>query len=288
MRTLVFNFPDAHFDSDVIAYPDAIMSTGSLVLIDHGSSNLSAIPAGGGTVPNIAWEPAADILGAGTESTLAGVVTKGFTLATEMIMEVTGKKGMHGIASQVTQTGSSQNYYINAPTLIRDYILANPTHKYFVGWWGFVTRKALIATAPFVDGVNSATPTSNRFFMGNQAVSTKPAGNNARDAVNAAGGIQDIGAFIRNVTHDVFTGTPPASSANLRYQAANFGPRNSDASITNKAPSWIHYRSYVEDLTVSGRTYGEVDAIDLALWTEAFGVGGRFYNDTYTNPSVLP
>ena len=288
MRTLAFDFADADFNSDIVAYPDSIMSAGSLLLIDHNLSSLSAIPAGGGTVPNIAWEAAKAILGSGAESTLAGLITKGFTLSNEIIMEVTGKKGMHGISSQVSQTTSAGNYFIAVPTLIRDYIYNNPTHKYFVSWWGYVTRKALLATAPFIDGVNTATPTSNRFFMGNQATTTKPAGNNARDAVSAAGGIQDIGAFIRNATHDVFTGTLPASTANLRYQAALWGPRNSDSSTTNKGASWIHYRTYIEDLTVSGRSYATVDALDLSMWTAASGVGGRLYNDTFTAPATLP
>jgi len=39
---------------------------------------------------------------------------------------------------------------------------------------------------------------------------------------------------------------------------------------------------YLEDLTVSGRTYADVDALDNALYTEAFGAGGAYSGDTYT------
>lgn len=48
------------------------------------------------------------------------------------------------------------------------------------------------------------------------------------------------------------------------------------------------YRVYIEDLTVSGRTYAQVDSIDFALWQAAFAAGGKFYGDTYTDPSTLP
>jgi hypothetical protein len=42
-------------------------------------------------------------------------------------------------------------------------------------------------------------------------------------------------------------------------------------------------------LTVSGRTYAEVDAIDHALYTrEVLTPGGRYYGDTYTDPATLP
>lgn len=58
---------------------------------------------------------------------------------------------------------------------------------------------------------------------------------------------------------------------------------------TNKAASRVLYRWYLEDLTVSGRTYAEVLAADYALYQQAFGVGGRYYGDTLpTDPSTIP
>lgn len=48
-------------------------------------------------------------------------------------------------------------------------------------------------------------------------------------------------------------------------------------------------RAYVEDLTVSGRTYAEVDAIDHALYTkEVLTPGSRYYGDTFTDPATIP
>ena len=50
--------------------------------------------------------------------------------------------------------------------------------------------------------------------------------------------------------------------------------------------STILYRFYIEDLTVSGRTAEEVKIIDKKLFNEAFAEGGKFYNDTWTDPKT--
>lgn len=60
------------------------------------------------------------------------------------------------------------------------------------------------------------------------------------------------------------------------------------ATYRNKQNSVILYRAYIEDLTVSGRTYAEVDALDYALYQAAFAAGGRYFGDTYTDPVTLP
>jgi hypothetical protein len=48
----------------------------------------------------------------------------------------------------------------------------------------------------------------------------------------------------------------------------------------------VLYRAYIEDLTVSGRTYAQVQALDYALWQAAFAPGGRYAGDTFTPPAI--
>jgi len=67
-----------------------------------------------------------------------------------------------------------------------------------------------------------------------------------------------------------------------------FGNNGSSSALTNQCPSDIFYRGYCEDLTVSGRSYADVDALDKALWDAAFAAGGRFAGDTFTAPSTFP
>ncbi|MBD7153500.1 hypothetical protein HPO45_27130, partial [Klebsiella pneumoniae] len=53
-------------------------------------------------------------------------------------------------------------------------------------------------------------------------------------------------------------------------------------------PSFIFYRFYMEDLTVSGRSYATVDALDQALFDEAFySSTGRYRNDHFSAPNVI-
>lgn len=55
----------------------------------------------------------------------------------------------------------------------------------------------------------------------------------------------------------------------------------------NSSPSYVLYRVYIEDLSLSGRTYEQVKSIDDAEHAKAFGIGGRFHGDTWSNPATL-
>lgn len=61
-----------------------------------------------------------------------------------------------------------------------------------------------------------------------------------------------------------------------------------DASLRGDQGSQIYYRVYVEDLTISGRTWEEAYTADLAEYTkQVLTEGGRYYGDTWTDPAVL-
>ncbi|MDQ0731137.1 hypothetical protein QFZ57_001931 [Arthrobacter sp. B1I2] len=38
---------------------------------------------------------------------------------------------------------------------------------------------------------------------------------------------------------------------------------------------------------MSGRSYAQLEALDAALYAEAFGVGGRYYGDSFTDPAKI-
>lgn len=68
----------------------------------------------------------------------------------------------------------------------------------------------------------------------------------------------------------------------------NFNPPGALSTVdNNKLASWAFYRSYLEDLSVSGRSYSEVAAIDSVEYARAFAVGGRYGADTYTDPATI-
>jgi hypothetical protein len=113
-------------------------------------------------------------------------------------------------------------------------------------------------------------------------------GNFFRNAVDVVGGVQNLGNFIRNCTHNAWAGTPPPLVANFFYEVGHVGARVGDGTTPAMGPSVVDYRAYVEDLDLSGRTYAQVDNIDFGLYNKAFAVGGRLYGDTTpSNPNVV-
>lgn len=75
--------------------------------------------------------------------------------------------------------------------------------------------------------------------------------------------------------------TTGATSSNIIIDASSI------SSNLNKAGSWALYRVYIEDLTISKRTHAQVYAMDEALFNTAFSAGGKYYNDTYTDPTTI-
>ena len=87
-----------------------------------------------------------------------------------------------------------------------------------------------------------------------------------------------------------YTGTKPSTDTNqrLRIGAGSLAPYSGTSTqALNACPSYIVYRIYIEDLKLSGRTFAEVKAIDDAEFEKAFSVGGRFYNDIWSDPATI-
>lgn len=268
---------------------DPILSNGSLFLFDpsHSLGVFNGVPSNGGTVPNIAWAEAAAILGSGTQASLAGnVISVNPTEASKSLVERTSKLGIHSIVSQVSQTAEN-SWYVNLPTAIRDFMYTNRTaHNFYISVWSRITRAAVTNTSG-QSLIHFAANTTNFLFHGQRGI-PNCAGSNLRS--------DPSGVFDSAVTAPVprylsmsptgQSGTGVISTNNITFGLGNFGLWQS--LNINKCPSRILYRVYVEDLTVSGRTYAQVDAIDYALYQAAFASGGKFYNDTYTNPTTIP
>jgi len=262
---------------------DQILSNGSLLLMDFGHSlgGVTGVPST--TVPNVAWKEAAAILGSGTSTTLAVTATQdGATVATKALTERTLKGGVHTILSLINQTDVNSISFFS-PTAIRDYLYANRlTNSFYFSLWHTITRPGTYGVSPFHYGSGNG----NNLFQSANGLPVA-AGTNERSYPYTSDLLVTAGTnkFL-NMNPSGISGTGPTNTQ--RVEAAT-GNVSSWATVgINKSSSRIIYRMYVEDLTVSGRTYAEVDAIDYALWQAAFAVGGKFYGDTYTAPSTLP
>lgn len=255
---------------------DGILSAGSLALMDlsHSQGMVSGVPANGALIPNIAYAEAAAILGGGTASTLSTTFVNN-AQSVDALFERTLKLGLQGIYSQVNQTTNGRGAQLNLAAPIRDYIIANKTHRFYISVWARRTRAA-IGDQRFMEFGNGG---SYLGFMSRSAITSKVAGPS-----NQIGGLNTVAN--RFVAMQAQAGS--ADTVSTPAASFVFGNIGSGTALQNQCASDIFYRAYCEDLTVSGRTYAQVEAIDQALWTAAFAAGGRFNGDTYTEPSTFP
>jgi len=280
-----------------ILYPDRNMSNGTLFLFD-GGRELPTSLVSGSKIPNIATETSKTLVGATLDADVNAdlVVGAGFAGSIGKI-ELTPKGGIHTIISQTLHTATISQYaaaYL--PTLIRDYIYTNRTHNFFISVWRRNTRVALTgASSAKLDLLLLTTGV----YLTQEVVSTS-----SDDLRPSSGALlarrqaspNALGDYIKNIAVNGPTGDP-STNATLAKSAASNAILACGGGLTaftaggllNVSPSFVTYRVLIEDLTVSGRTYAQADAIDIAQFTDAFAIGGRFYGDTLpTNPSVIP
>lgn len=273
----------------VLPQYDAIESVGSLFLMDPSNAvgAFSGVPGISGPIPNVLWSKAAAVLGSGNNSSLSGVVSRSDANAPNLwLKERSGKGGIHCISTQAgSQVATGHAWVAGLPDAIRAYIRANlPGHGFYFSIWRKITRAPLpsVGVASVFHGASNTTDfvfhTSNGNFTG-------AGGSNL---VSPTGGDTSLAAG----TNSFLAGSVNAVSGTggAPTDPFNFGTGTFDAWSSfnyNKAHSQIIYRVYVEDLTVSGRTFATVSALDKSLFDQAFGTGGRFAGDTYTNPSTL-
>lgn len=271
-------------------------SSGSLMLVDfsspYGYDGGSTIPTTNTVVNNILWETASAIIGSGNKASLSAIVQQSNFNSNEGIVEFSTKKGLHVIVSQVNSV-QNHAFVLSLPSPIKQYILSNANHKYYVSIWSRRTRAALSVVgntatnyAITVLGNNSQT-TSNHLSVFTALEIYPTAASGKRLGVRETSA-NSVGYNFKNIAVNGYTGTQPslANFDSAIFKAGSFSAFS--AFEQNRSASDIFYSFYMEDLTVSGRNYADVDSIDKSEYDSATSVGGRFYGDTFTNPSTLP
>lgn len=271
---------------------DALLVPGSLALFDpsHSANPLVGVPVNGlQNLPNIAYKRLADLLGAGTASSLALSFIDPH-LTADALIERTTKGGLHAIYSQTNNSNNNRGATIECPGPLRDYLFAHLDHDVYFSQWARRTRLNLSGGVVYSGSLSNAGSTSNYLSSLEPALAKPPtSGQGLGSRLAGATTAADLGNRYGSVGSAGWTGTTPSSSGSLwarLWGVGNWGAYGSSAS--NKCASEIIYRAYLEDLTVSGRTWAEVDAIDKALYDQAFAAGGRFYGDTFTDPATFP
>ena len=263
---------------------DPLLSSGSLILVDvgHSKGRLSGVPSNGTLVNNIAGSIATSLVGS---VSVSPDIATGFA-SNAMLSELSAKGGLHVIKSKVDDVNNTR-FTLRIPASIRAYLLTNRAHSYYFSIWQQVTRKFDAADVPLAVLAESAY--SNDFLL-NLAANGGPAGaptNILGKATNL-----DPAAGTGTAKHQLAVSKATGTLSNMAYTDLFIFGGCPSAGVMNsalhKGGSQVMYRVYLEDLTVSGRSYADVKAQDDALFQAAFAPGGKFYGDTYTAPSTLP
>lgn len=270
-------------DAPRLAVVDPIESSGSLLLIEPGHPHEpwdAGVPADESAIPNIL----SDTLSIGT----AKFDTNGALTSTKGLLERSTKGGLHGIVSQSVSLTSGDGATIRIPTALNTYLGAHASNDYYVSGWYRLTRANNAVGSAWTYVIASGSGDSNVLanFSENAAIAAtglgllgSRAGTNVIGAHMASGAVDGATTSTTSKAFGPVWGAPPTTFGNV-----NVATRNTHW------PSFVFYRFYVEDLTVSGRTYAEVDAIDYAEYTrQVLTVGGRYYGDTTpTDPATIP
>jgi hypothetical protein len=244
---------------------------------------------------NLAAESAKLLYPAATDIGLKGYlnVGAGYTGAFGAI-ERTGKKGLHFMSAQASVGDGTRAAQLIGGQDANKYISVNTTHNFYISIWGKTTRnQKQLAVGTSIPNrstiVNSESFGMYGFYrrFSGSAVSVYPQTAGQQLGLRDEGAIGMAPSTFQNIARAAgFTATAHTPATNFMvFRNGNAGMSGVDFGISE---SHIFYRYYIEDLTVSGRTYAQVDAIDYAEYTKQVKtVGGRYYGDTYSDPAVV-
>jgi|GEM_PF-3268361 len=207
-----------------------------------------------------------------------------------IVSERSSKGGIHVMVSQVNDTVNGNSIAISAKPTILNYVTANRSHSFYFSRWFRTTRSATAVStiAPLTGGIGTG---GTNYIM--QLIQAAAAGFPAASVPTPLLALEDPIAPHLGYTGNNFRAYAGAGPGNGPVTAqlpvalngwGLLGSYNNAGTYGNKSSSYIAYRSYIEDLTVSGRTAAQVAAIDYALYQATMGAGGRYSGDTFTQP----
>lgn len=292
-------------------YPeDQRLSKGSILLLEPGHpanpvAGLSTLLS----LPNIAQVPSSIVTGS-LAAAQAGRVYIGSaaTTSSKAFYERTTKGGIHGIVSQdktkFTSTdnhGASVDFDFSSHVILA-YMKANPTHQFYVSFWGRITRaggaKDGVGAYPSVGATICGYSGGVDYFLIQQTGSNLPVsdilpGRISRMRPDPTNALASNGVALGPIRRSTGVSSVSGTVASvLLAKAATWARRenglNALAPAYTAYPSYVFYSLHVEDCTVSGRSLAEADAVDQVEFIKHLEtVGGRYYGDTFTDPATL-
>lgn len=276
---------------------DPILSEGSLLLVQPQHDVLpwvNRVPDQGYEVPNLASVMARNLI---PEGKLEPSFNYQGTLGNAGLYERTSKGGFHTIITQSSDIGAGNGLSIGLSDDVMQYLIDHEGHDFYYSLWGNITRPSLTTDPGGSKTLMNIAKTSGSGWAAHQSHTIsqlRPAG--ADRIGQYSTGRDALGPFLSVVAGKPdadFAGSTLADFPDENHRAiAQFGTvslQNNFAAIRSALQSWVFYRMYIEDLTVSGRRFEEVRAIDEALYQqEVLTEGGKYFEDSFTNPSTIP
>lgn len=295
MSGLKLVLPTSFTDTSLpVLRDDPLLTAGSLALIEpaHPANPLVGVPATAALIPNIAHQESAAALGVADDG-LASVFTIGGAIAngTKGKFERTAKGGLHGIVSQSPGLAAGDGAKLDLNSSIRSWLTTHKAdHEFYISSWTRVTRAAIGTAgllAEYGSGSDSAMILKYRSTQGWLQNSTPLPAGTFRNGTNGALG-NNMASVKTVMGNSNLTAAP--NNAGPMWGAPTGTYNNAVGGWLVQMPSLVVYRVYVEDLTVSGRSYATVDALDFAEYTKhVLTTGGRYYGDTLpTDPATIP
>lgn len=256
---------------------DARLTTGSLLLIDptHPANPFTGTPAAGVSVPNIAASQAAAVLGAPLPSATLFAADD----PTHARVTRTTKGRLHFTAS-ITDDAAGDRAGLAMLQPLRDYLLANSGHTFYLGTALVPTRVKVPTTASTnqVAGIFQSTD----FGSGKLSTGWTAAGGPA--ALPGSTNPDRLGFSTKANGGELFTAITAAAlgltSAPTSYIAAA-GPWGGVNNVHNTS-SFVLGSLYLEDLTVSRRSHATVAALDLEAFD--YATQSRWAGDVWSAP----
>ena len=283
--TLAIISPSTFTDNSLPLFPFESVA-GTLLHVEPArSASIVGVPASGAILPDLSgW-----LAEAGAElryANMAGSVG---------LLERTAKGGIHAIKT-LTNQFAHVGIILNAAVI--QYILENISHAFFFSVHGRITRAGTSGNDAHFSTSFSTTPGTSQVLGASMAdANTYPSTAALKGAkkypltsvvspaaptpLYAAAGVQGYTGAITKTAADAVANRL-ASMFNVG-SSGPFNPGNAGAA------SKVFYRLLIEDMTVSGRDFAALSAMDYSFFEEeVLNVGGRYHGDTHTAPSTLP
>lgn len=285
--------PDTTFmgsSAPILPAIDPVASdTGGLLLIEanHPRGGFPAgAPVNGAALTNLLRDNAAELIGVAA-STLDPIQVVASMTGTLGKVERTTKGGIHAVQSTTQGSTTGLGYQIRFPLNILTYMKAHSSHAFYLSVWSMPTLIRAGATSS--NFVQRATAGGYVFGMGNHGVGVAGLTIVGRQYDTSLGVVNTPRCSAQAIICTDATWISQAANFaevwNGLFEVGNFGPVNRNG-LNGARVLW---RIYIEDLTVSGRTYAQVVGLDNAEFArQVTTAGGRYHGDTTpTDPATF-